>query len=145
MAKSTRHKAREVALQSLYWAESTGEPIERACHQTSREMGLSDDLLPFVLSLTQKALERRDDFGEMIADVCEHWRLDRIARIDRLILLMALTEVFCLDDVPLKVAMDEAIELARQFSSPEAPAFVNGILDAVARKACHADISGARR
>lgn len=108
-------------------------------------MGLSDDLLPFVLSLTQKALERKTEFGEMIADASEHWRFERIARIDRLILLIALTEVFSFEDVPLKVAMDEAIELSRQFSSAEAPAFVNGILDAVAKKACHVDIAGVRR
>lgn len=123
-----------MALQSLYWAESTGEPIERVCRQTSREMGLSDDLVPFALSLTESALEHETEFGEMIAGVSEHWPLDRISRIDRLILLLALTEILCSEDVPLKVAMDEAIELSRQFSSPEAPAFVNGILDAVAKK-----------
>jgi N utilization substance protein B len=134
MSRSTRHKAREVVLQALYWTESTGDSVETTCCETARVMGLSDDYLPFALSLGRETVRQKERFDRKIAEVSEHWHLDRIARVDRLILEMALTELFCFDDIPEKVSLDEAIELSKRFSGPDAPAFVNGILDAVTKK-----------
>ncbi|MBI4530121.1 MAG: transcription antitermination factor NusB [Candidatus Latescibacteria bacterium] len=132
--RSTRHKAREVVLQALYWTESTGDSVEMTCHETAKVMELSDTYLPFVLSLGRETFQQKGRFDRMIAEVSEHWRLDRITRIDRLILEIALTELFCFDDIPEKVSLDEAIELSKRFSGHDAPAFVNGILDAVTKK-----------
>ena len=132
--KSTRHKAREVVLQALYWTESTGDPVETTCSETAKAMGISDEDLPFVLALGRETFLQKGRFDRMIAEVSEHWHLDRIARVDLLIMRMALAEFFCFDDIPMKVSLDEAIELSKRFSGPDAPAFVNGILDAIIKK-----------
>jgi N utilization substance protein B len=134
VSKSTRHKAREVVLQALYWTESTGDPVETTCCETAKAMELSDEYLPFVLSVSRETFQQRERFDHMIAEASEHWHLDRIARIDRLILEMALAELFCFDDIPEKVSLNEAIELSKRFSGPDAPAFINGILDAIVQK-----------
>ena len=129
----TRRRAREIALQALYWVESSGDPVEEALHDLAERSKLSQDEMAFPTDLCRKCLDNKGRFDELIEGVAEHWRLERIARVDRIILRMALTELFFFLDVPPKVTLDEAIELARRFSTEKSAQFVNGILDHIAK------------
>jgi len=90
----------------------------------------------FASQLFEGALAQAESNDKLVAKLSEHWRLDRIAAVDRNILRLAIYELRA-GTVPVKVVIDEAIELAKKFSSAEAPAFLNGVLDA-ARKSLEA-------
>ena len=130
----TRRRAREIALQALYWVESSGDPVEEALHDLAERSKLSQEEVAFPTDLCRKCLDNKARFDGLIEAVAEHWRLERIARIDRIILRMALTELFFFLDIPPKVTLNEAIELARRFSTEKSAQFVNGILDRIATK-----------
>lgn len=120
-----------MALKALYAAESSRELDPGLVERLSLEEEVSDRLRDFASSLCRHTWENRKQYDDLIAGKAEHWALHRIARMDRIILRMALTEFFVFKDVPKKVIIDEAIELARQYSTDKSPAFVNGVLDAL--------------
>ena len=132
--RSSRRSAREVVLQARYWAESTGDSADMACRDLIRQNALADDLHTFVFDLNGKATENREWFDRLISKVSKNWALERIARVDRIILGMALAELLLMEDIPVKVSLDEALELAKKFGSEKSAAFINGILDAIARR-----------
>lgn len=129
----SRRKAREAVLQAIYWALSTDDPAS----QTLRTMTLRADLNPeaadYAVRLGKLMWEHREGLDEEIGRVAENWDVSRIARIDRILMWMALCEIRWMDDVPARVAIDEAIELAKRYSVEKAPGFINGILDKLAR------------
>ena len=131
----SRRKAREAVLQALYWSESAGDAIQ----QTVRTMAIRCDLTPeaaqFAARLATATWDYRDEADRRIASVSHNWSLGRISRIDRLLLQMALTEIRKFPDIPVKVSIDEAIEMAKRFSHAKASGFVNGILDTLAKSA----------
>ncbi|MDP6779896.1 MAG: transcription antitermination factor NusB [Candidatus Latescibacteria bacterium] len=131
---NSRRKAREVVLQAMYWTESSGDPIRRTLHTMALRLDLSPEVSRFARRLGEEAWARREDLDQMIGSVSENWSLDRISRIDRLILRMALSEMLGFDDIPAKVSLDEAIELAKRYSQEKSPGFVNGILDALLKR-----------
>lgn len=134
-----RHRAREAALQMLYQWEvgraevdevadtywSIGHPGARSASKAVRE---------FASSLFRGTSRSLDEIDPLIAEAAEHWRLSRMATIDRLVLRIAVYELMHAGDTPPAVVINEALELARTFSGEEAVAFVNGILDAVRRR-----------
>ncbi len=127
----TRTLAREATLQYLYEVDLVGtgeaEPVEEFLE---RQLGRAQ-ARPFARKLIAGVLERRDEIDRRIADVAEHWTLERMAIVDRNVLRVGAHELLHVDDVPPKVAINEAIDLARRFSTEEACAFVNGILDRI--------------
>ena len=130
----SRHKAREAALQAIYWSESSGDPIRETITTMSLRAGLSTEAEAFSVTLCERTWERRDHLDSLIEGVSENWALDRISRIDRILLHMALTEMQAFDDIPAKVSIDEAIELAKEYSVERSPSFINGILDTLAKQ-----------
>ncbi len=128
---ATRRMAREVALKALYAAESSRELDPGLVERLASDEKLPDRLRNFARTLCRTAWENRVEYDDLIAGKAEHWALHRIARMDRIILKMALTEFFVLKDIPPKVIIDEAIELARAYSTDKSPGFVNGVLDAL--------------
>jgi N utilization substance protein B len=128
---STRREAREVALKALYAVESSEVEIEPVVTELASEAGLSPRLSAFCLCLCQQVGSYRAMLDGLISRHLEHWSLERVARIDRILLRMALAEFLFFEDIPPKVSIDEAIELARRFSTAQSPGFVNGILDAI--------------
>ena len=131
---NSRRKAREVVLQAMYWSESSGDPIRQTLHTMSLRLDLSPEASRFARSLGEEAWARQEDLDRMIGSVSENWSLARISRIDRLILRMALSEMLGFDDIPAKVSLDEAIELAKRYSLEKSPAFINGILDTLVKR-----------
>jgi len=133
-----RHRSRERALQLLFLADVRRQQPEEAI------AGFYDSLLTsevedeqpeqdsFMEQLVRGTLEGVAGIDERIAGQSEHWRLDRMPIVDRNILRMAVHEMTSLG-TPAPVVIDEALELARRFSSEESVAFINGVLDAVRR------------
>lgn len=130
---ATRRRAREVALQMLFQSEMSGasprETVElyRACFAE----GPFPDA--FSIALFEAVMARRDNVDTIIERSSENWRIDRMSRVDRNILRIGVHEITSGEDVPVKVAINEAVELAKRFGTHESASFVNGILDRVAR------------
>jgi transcription antitermination protein NusB len=118
-----RSDQRRDAVFAIYQHDVTGRPLEE----------LLAGAKPFTRELAQGTEGRRDELDETIATHSEGWTVERIAPLERSIMRVALYEAAHRDDVPTEVALDEAVGLARQYCSAEAPAFVNGILGAAVR------------
>ena len=130
----SRRKAREAVLQALYWAESAEETVDRTLQAMSIRAGLAPEASAFAEALGKEVWMRREMLDRMIEGTLEHWTLDRVSRIDRILLRMALTGILAFDDIPVRVSIDEAIELAKDYSTEKAPGFINGVLDALVKQ-----------
>ncbi len=128
---SGRRRARELALQACYAHELSGNPPE----QISDEVILSKDeagaVLEFAAELFRRTVAEISHFDMMIRRKAVNWEFNRIAIMDKLILRLALCEFLYFSDIPPKVTIDEAIEIAKKYSTEKSGRFVNGILDAV--------------
>jgi len=127
-----RRKSREFALQMLFeWDMARQEParVEKTFWKSARAAASTRE---FANELFEGTVQQASALDELIAKVAENWRLERLAAIDRNILRLAIYEMRA-GETPATVVIDEALELAKKFSSAEAPAFLNGVLDA-ARK-----------
>jgi N utilization substance protein B len=137
--KDPRHRAREAALQILYqWEVGRGE-VDRAVdtfftHQWPNADPPSDELRAFASLLARDAVERLEEVDALIAETAAHWRPERMAVLDRLILRMAACELLRDPETPRAVVINEALELARTFSTEESVKFINGMLDAIRKK-----------
>jgi transcription antitermination protein NusB len=127
-----RSRGREVALQVLYQIEqNSGAPPEEI-HQFIQRRVLGDrKMAEFTEGLIAGVKKHRLEIDKLISDVAENWRLDRMAAIDRNILRLGAYEMLHRPEVPAKVAINEALELAKRYSTAQSSRFVNGILDKV--------------
>lgn len=124
-----RTRGREIALQVLYLQEQNPgvEPqeVERFIERRLREPRLRE----FARALVEGVRQHQESLDALISAVAENWRLDRMAAIDRNILRLGAFELLHCPDVPSKVAINEALELAKRYSTAQSSRFVNGILD----------------
>ena len=127
-----RHQARELALKTLFQLESSDDEPEAVLGYHAEEDGAVPAAVEFARGLVQGVLANRERLDEVIAETSEHWRLDQMAKVERVVLRIAIYELSVARDVPEKAALNEAIELAKTFSGDEAGRFVNGILGKVA-------------
>jgi N utilization substance protein B len=137
--KDQRHRARESALQILYQWDVGKIEIERAietffARQWPDAVRPSDELRRVAGSLARETVARIEAIDVLVAETAERWRPERMAVIDRLILRMAIGELMRGPDTPHAVVINEALELARTFSTEDAVKFINGMLDAVRKK-----------
>lgn len=130
-----RRQAREAALQILYFWEVGRADPEAAIAAFFREHAAeaAEDVVAFASTLVLGTIAEIAELDAMIAEHSAHWRVERLAVLDRLILRMAVWELRHAADTPAPVAINEAIELARRFSTPDAVRFVNGVLDGIRR------------
>jgi transcription antitermination protein NusB len=130
-----RHRAREAALQALYfWEVGRVEPLQAldaVFGEHATELDEAGRL--FVARLVDGTIADRPALDPIIEAHAQHWRLDRMAVVDRLILRLATWELRHAPDTPPAVVIDEALELARTFGSDDSTRFVNGVLDAIRR------------
>lgn len=138
----SRRKAREAALQALYQGDTIGScsneeleffyqhffseshsPSAGACYENYR----------YSRSLVEGVVANIAAIDRQISEASTHWSIERMARTDRNLLRIAVYEILFVDEVPVNVAINEAIEIAKRFSSPEAPQFINGVLDYIAK------------
>jgi N utilization substance protein B len=137
---AARHKSRRRALQVLFEWDMRGDSIDRAIQHYYDTLHSDDeqDDKPlkadkFMEQLARGTAADAAEIDKKIVAKSQHWRLDRMAVVDRNILRLAIYELG-LAELPAPVVIDEALELARQFSSDESLAFINGVLDAVHRQ-----------
>jgi N utilization substance protein B len=124
--RSARRKARKRALDMLYESDLRGtDPLST----TRDRLAQADPPVPeYAVTLVEGVTERRDRIDELLTTYAEGWTLDRMPAVDRNILRVAIYELLWRDDVPDAVAIDEAVELAKELSTDESPKFVNGLL-----------------
>lgn len=129
---SNRRKIRETVLQAIY-ASQIGDHNPEHVLQTIIKPELPDDTagLAFAEQLFLRSIDNRTQADEIITSHIANWEIHRLAHLDRMILQMAITELLSFDDIPTKVTINEAIEIAKKFSTGKSGQFVNGILDAV--------------
>ena len=131
----SRRKARECALQMLFAADVAEMPADDVVRSYWAELGesdLDDTAREFATRLASRTLSNLELLDERIRSRAEHWRISRMAVVDRNILRLAVYE-FLYEPTPRTVAINEALEIARRFSTYEATQFINGILDAIKR------------
>lgn len=153
-ASSMRHRSREVALQVLYAldlstrcvADRVGDAaraasVEEALDAVAAHFELPAAARGFAVELVLGVSDHLAVLDARIADHAHRWRLERMAAVDRNVLRLAAYEMLR-TDTPSEVVIDEAVELARRFGSERSPAFVNGVLDALAREIAGSIASG---
>jgi len=125
-----RRLARELAIQFLYQYDmGGGEPEDELRLFWLTQNEINDAVCAFATELIHGYLANRAVVDENIQKYTEHWELHRIAAVDRNILRLAIYEMLCRDDIPPVVSINEAVDIAKKFSTQESGAFVNGILD----------------
>jgi transcription antitermination protein NusB len=150
---NSRRKAREAVLRALYLSESRGITADGAFKEMSAvdkeiaentadtetetmkpfALGLSAEKKKYALALAHLIEDNREKINDLIKPVLKNWEFSRVPRIDRIILNISLAEMLYMLDIPPSVSINEAIELAKKFSSQKSPGFINGVLDSIAR------------
>jgi len=130
----SRRRSRELALQLLYQYELTGASPDHMQASSEDWMSASDGVREFANLLLEGALEHLDDIDTQLAEQTAHWRLERLAAVDRNILRIAMYELLFLADTPHAVVIDEAIEIAKKFGAEDSARFVNGVLDGFVKR-----------
>jgi len=125
-----RRAARETALQMLFQMD-VGQNDWQMTDLTLAEAGLSELNSEFALNLVKGALEKLSEIDRLIEAYAKEWNIKRLANVDKNILRLAVYELKFIDEVPCNVVINEAIELAKVFSTEDSGAFVNGILDTI--------------
>ena len=129
-----RSKARECAFQILYQWQITGEPMSAVVDGFWRVRSGTPEAKQMAERLARGASAQAEALDGQIAEAATHWRLDRIAAVDRTILRLGAYELAAERQTPAAVVLDEAVELAKRFGEEDSPSFVNGVLDAIRRR-----------
>lgn len=129
-----RSKARECAFQILYQWQITGEPMNAVVDGFWRVRSGTPEARQMAERLARGASAQVEALDRQIAEAATHWRLDRIAPVDRTILRLGAYELAAEQQTPAAVVLDEAVELAKRFGEEDSPSFVNGVLDAIRRR-----------
>lgn len=126
-----RSKAREVALHLLYQTEVTKVDYQSACQNYLANFPQRQEVSDFSIVLVKGVATNIEKIDPLIKKYVKNWEIERMAAIDRNILRMACFELLFLEEVPPKVAINEAIELAKRFGDVDSPRFINGVLDKI--------------
>jgi N utilization substance protein B len=127
-----RHQARELALKVLFQLESSDDDPVEVLHYHAAEGAATADVANFAGQLVRGVIANREKLDAILAESSEHWKVEQMAKVDRIVLRIAVYEITIDRNVPTKAAINESIELAKTFSGEEAGRFVNGILGRVA-------------
>ena len=127
-----RHQARELALKVLFQLEGTEDDPDEVLRYHAAEGGTTEDTTNFAGQLVHGVIANREKLDAILSEASDNWKLDQMAKVDRIILRIAVYEIAIDRQVPTKAAINESIELAKTFSGDDAGRFVNGILGRVA-------------
>jgi N utilization substance protein B len=126
-----RRKARTVALQVLYESDLAGHDVEAALAYILDQSGLSGEDADFARRLVGGVIQNKEQIDRYIRKFAPAWPLEQLSTVDRNILRLAIFEILLDNNVPVKVAINEAVELAKKFGSDSSSRFVNGVLGSV--------------
>ena len=127
----TRRRVRSLALQALYEVDSTGHETEEVLTRLLAEEKLSEENDSFARELVSGVIENKDKIDQNIRSFAPAWPLEQISLVDRNILRLAIFEILLDNRVPVKVAINEAVELAKTYGSDNSSKFVNGVLGSI--------------
>ena len=127
----TRRKSRELALQVLYQEELAGETGLLDFAEFCTHFQVNKKIIPYAGKLLEGVRAKRGEINQLISRHAENWRLERMSVIDRNILRLAVYELHYLSDVPTSVVINEAVEIAKRYSTDDSGPFINGILDSM--------------
>ena len=127
-----RHQARELALKVLFQLEASDDDPEEVLNYHAGENAATPDVTAFAGQLVRGVLANQEKLDAILSEASDNWRLEQMAKVDRIVLRIAIYEITIDRRVPTKAAINESIELAKTFSGDEAGRFVNGILGRVA-------------
>jgi N utilization substance protein B len=127
----TRRKARVLALQALYEIDSAGHGVEEVLNRLLAEERLPEENANFAHDLVKGVIQNKERIDENIQNFAPAWPVEQIPVIDRNILRLAIFEILIDNKVPVKVAINEAVELAKTFGADSSSKFVNGVLGSV--------------
>ena len=128
-----RRTARELALQFLYGWYIRGGDLDEALAGFDGLKQKSEDVSQYACELIRGPIETKKELDQLIGRYCTNWNLERIALVDRSVLRIALYEMIHRNDIPPIVAINEAVDIAKKYSTAESGGFVNGILDRIRR------------
>ena len=128
----TRRRARAIALQGLYEIDFTQHSPEYALGCRLKERALPESATAFAFHLVEGVVDRKAELDQVMAQLAPEWPVQQIAVVDRNVLRIAIFELLFDSDTPPKVAINEAVELAKTFGSDSSPRFVNGVLGSLA-------------
>ncbi len=131
MTTFRRRLTREKVLQVLYAYEMSKEPIALIVESNLAELKSEREDYEFARKLIYEIIKHQDELDRIIKSKVAHWEFDRIALIDKIVLDMGICELLHFPDIPPKVTINEAIEVAKTFSTEKSGKFVNGVLDAI--------------
>lgn len=130
----SRRRARELALQLLYQYEMTEAPPEQMQEDFEEWKSATDGIREFADVLIRGTLDHLEEIDDELATQTAHWRLERLAAVDRNILRLAMYELLFHAETPHAVVIDEAIEIAKKYGAEESARFVNGVLDGFVKR-----------
>jgi len=133
MVKNThpRRIGREAVLQALYASVMTGEDCDKILKDTLNRRSYESNLIKYITDLFESAIDNKEWCEDQIKSRLNNWEFDRVALLDRLLLIVAISEIYFIEDVPPKVSISEAIEIAKIYCNEDSSSFVNGVLDNV--------------
>jgi N utilization substance protein B len=126
-----RRQIREKVLQALYAYELSHEPPEFVIEEIISVLKKEQEVFELARSLFLKVIEQREELDALIKGRVANWEFNRLSVIDKLVLRMSICELLYYEDIPPKVSINEAIEIARRYSTEKSDKFVNGVLDSV--------------
>ena len=127
----SRRRARAIALQTLYEIDFTGHKAEEVMSRLLAELELSEEPAGFARELVNGVIQHLAEIDQKIRSFAPAWPLEQMPAIDRNILRLAIFEILVDNKVPVKVAINEAVELAKTFGSDSSPKFINGVLGSI--------------
>ena len=130
-----RRLAREIVVQSLYEMAQSGTDEERALQANLERRGGPAAARAYAERLLRQVGARRAEVAAKLTGALQHWSLERVGLVERCVLEVGVTEILYFPDVPVAVAIHEAVDIARKFGTDESGGFVNGVLDRIARDA----------
>lgn len=128
---SSRRKARELAMQTLFFLDMGGVAPEAAVAMFCQNFNPSPKSMPFYTTLVEGVILRKAQIDALIERFSSNWKLSRMSGVDRNVLRVAVYEMLFCDDIPPKVSINEAIDVGKKYGSEESGAFINGILDSI--------------
>ena len=130
----SRRQSRIAAMQMLYQIQLTAAPVKVVMEGFWQSQGTSAELYPFAVQLVEGTTEQLQTIDTLLQNTSKNWKLHRMPIVDLSILRCATYEMLYLSDVDPAVSINEAIEIAKSYSTPDSPKFINGILDNIRKK-----------
>ena len=129
-----RRIGREAVLQALYASVMTGEDSDKILKDILNRKSYESNLIKYITDLFESAIDNKEWCEDQIKSRLNNWEFNRVALLDRLLLIVAISEIYFIEDVPPKVSISEAIEIAKIYCNEDSSSFVNGVLDNVYKK-----------